>query len=926
MNIFSLADRWLKTLEQNVDKNRYLRGRDYFLQHRVKKAQITPGQFLAEVVGSENYFVAIEFELFSNEEKEKIYSLLQQNPYVVAASSFIFDQIISQMDIDLLKRKIQTVCNCPDDETICKHTIAASFALSSTLQLNPYKILLLRGIKEKNIITALESVKLSKTITLNSFSYKQLVTAKPFDEPYVCLLKNWENIKNTLDLTLIGQKYKNIAWSILRNHEKIIIEIEYINNNFNIQVKIIDHYLDDYEYFIFEVLKKYPVFIIPLQNTLQKIISILPEMYDHLYFGNIIELTPQEYIKIHNKFFIDNSFNIRIIGENIQISQEFKFILDLSTNKTALKNLNSILNFKQITKSEWFWKHDNDLIPLVKIQNFLEIGKKYPEQKYLFEHKPESWIFFDSNTLYILEEKIKKLSSELSHLEIMYAMHVQRLHGYKVKVSTVLKKIFESTKKYSLLDIPKNLNAELRPYQQRGFSWLIQNIQTGFGSILADDMGLGKTIQTIAVILHYKNQGLLKDKKALIIMPTGLMSNWSHEISRFAPDLKAEIYHGPGRQLPKSKYDVLLTSYGVIRSDIEKLFDKSWFLCIIDEAQNIKNDKTDQTKAIKRIIADHKIALSGTPVENKLIEYWSIFDFINCGYLGNNSEFKKRFVDEIEKERSKHTLEAFKKITAPFILRRLKNDRTIIPDLPDKMETNQYCALTKEQIKLYENISDVSFEEIEKSEGIQRKGFILSLITKLKQLCNHPLLVDDTQKNHIDASGKMRLLIDLLQAIKSLDEKTLIFTQYVKTGDLLVNLLEKELKIKIPFLHGRLTTKERDKIVKDFQTNAEVKILVVSLKAGGTGLNLTAANHVIHYDLWWNPAVENQATDRTYRIGQTKNVLVHRLLTQGTLEQQIDEIIQSKKELAELTVVTGEHWITEMSNKELKQLIKLRKL
>ncbi len=384
------------------------------------------------------------------------------------------------------------------------------------------------------------------------------------------------------------------------------------------------------------------------------------------------------------------------------------------------------------------------------------------------------------------------------------------------------------------------------------------------------------------------------------------------------------IYHGQNRELA-SDYDIVITSYGLARLDKKEFNKIRWFLLVIDEAQNIKNPTTEQTKAIKSLSAQHKIAMSGTPVENRLLEYWSIFDFTNKHYLGTPKQFKDLFASPIEKERDKDCLERFKKITSPFILRRLKSDKSIIQDLPDKIENNRYCSLTAEQAALYQEMVDLSLKKIETSEGIERKGLILKLINALKQICNHPSQFGKKKKARIEQSGKMEMLEEILIEIENVAEKSLIFTQYVEMGDIMAQLLEEKFQNPIPFLHGGLSRKARDEMVHQFQNSASVRILIVSLKAGGTGLNLTAANHVIHYDLWWNPAVEAQATDRAYRISQEKNVMVHRFLTTGTFEERIDEMIQGKKELANLTVGSGENWITEMSTEQLRDLLALRK-
>ena len=410
------------------------------------------------------------------------------------------------------------------------------------------------------------------------------------------------------------------------------------------------------------------------------------------------------------------------------------------------------------------------------------------------------------------------------------------------------------------------------------------------------------------------------------MVPKSLLTNWSRELDKFAPDLVYSIYHGPKRKLSEvEEGEVVLSSYGTIRSDGEKLSKLKWQVLVIDEAQNIKNHSTAQTKAIKSIKAPLKIALSGTPVENRLSEYWSIFDFTNKSFLGSAKFFNDYFARPISFERDHQKLEAFRKLTQPFILRRVKSDKSIISDLPEKVENNQYCSLAKEQAAVYENVVDRALKQVEESDGIARKGLVLKMMTALKQICNHPYQYLKEGPRNPQHSGKLQLLLGLLSPIVESGEKTLIFTQYKEMGELLVEFLAKELSTTPLFLHGSQSRKQRDELVHAFQNFHHHKVFILSLKAGGTGLNLTAAQNVIHYDLWWNPAVEAQATDRAYRIGQQRNVMVYRLLSRGTLEERIDEMISSKRELAELTVGTGEKWLGELNNKELRELVKLSK-
>ncbi|MDR1646379.1 MAG: DEAD/DEAH box helicase [Tannerellaceae bacterium] len=473
--------------------------------------------------------------------------------------------------------------------------------------------------------------------------------------------------------------------------------------------------------------------------------------------------------------------------------------------------------------------------------------------------------------------------------------------------------------------LPEPLHASLRPYQQRGFSWMYKNARLGFGSVLADDMGLGKTLQIITLLLTFKQEGRLKGHPALVIAPAILLTNWEKEIRRFAPSLTAFVYHGTGRKLDLKKLtgiDVLLTSYGIAHTDAERFRKIEWQAIIVDEAQNIKNSATAQARAVKQFKGNVRIAMSGTPVENRLAEYWSIFDFANAGYLGTLSSFCETFARPIEAYKDRRKLDLFCKITRPFILRREKSDRSIINDLPEKIENNQYCTLSPEQISLYNATVETHLAQLAGSGGIERQGLILKLLSVLKQICNHPSLY--LKKNDLtpSLSGKTEMLFQLLDNIYEMGEKTLIFSQYAEMGSLLKKMIFARYGKQALFLNGRTSLKERNLLVDDFQTRSDADTFILSLKAGGTGLNLTAVSHVIHYDLWWNPSVEAQATDRAFRrIGQQRNVMIYRFITQNTLEEKIDAMLRDKKELSSLAVSTGESWLGALSDRELKELI-----
>lgn len=534
----------------------------------------------------------------------------------------------------------------------------------------------------------------------------------------------------------------------------------------------------------------------------------------------------------------------------------------------------------------------------------------------------DEYVLLDDRELQSLMKKLEKPPA-LKPQDILQAALSEDYDGARValgqKATTLMRQIREEPP----VALPKELKAVLRPYQLRGYRWMYKNSRLGFGSLLADDMGLGKTLQVIALLEKAREEGSLEQYPALVVVPTTLLNNWEREIARFAPGLSAMVYHGPKRQLPEDGRQVVLTSYGVARSDADKLARRKWGFLVIDEAQNIKNTKTEQTKAIKKIKASIRVAMSGTPVENRLSEYWSIFDYTNKGYLHSLAQFKKAYILPIEKDRDQQQLDRFRKVTAPFILRRLKSDKSIIKDLPEKVENDQFCYLTPEQAGLYQNVLRKSLNGLEEEEGMNRRGLIFTMMTSLKQICNHPGHFLKHKDIDPALSGKMQVLFTLLDNIWESNEKTLIFTQYRQMGDLLQQVIADRYGQQPLWLHGGSTRKGRDQMVQDFQGKNHLKFMLLSLKAGGTGLNLTAASNVVHYDLWWNPAVESQATDRAYRIGQQKNVMVYRLITRNTFEEKINGLIKSKKELADLTVTSGENWITEMSNQELGELFSL---
>lgn len=557
----------------------------------------------------------------------------------------------------------------------------------------------------------------------------------------------------------------------------------------------------------------------------------------------------------------------------------------------------------------------NDKMPLEEFQALVK------DSKGLIKYK-NKYILIDEDESKKLFEKIAKADhSKMTRMQLLQAAMAGQLDEYDFDYDEAFANILKDFTKPIEVDPPKELKGELRPYQRTGLKWLWTNVSKGFGCCMADDMGLGKTIQVISLILKLKEEDKLK-KPVLVVCPTTLMGNWMKELQMFAPSLKAVTYHGLDRKLD-TNVDVILTTYAIMRIDVEELKKNSWGMIIVDEAQNIKNPDTAQTLAIKILKSDVKVAMTGTPVENRLTELWSIFDYINSGYLGTLKEFQKSYAIPIERFKETSRASKLKLSVSPFVLRRLKTDKNVISDLPEKMVLNDYCYLTKNQAILYEKTLNEMMEKISGFTGVNRRGNIFKLITALKQICNHPYQFLKSGDMNKESSGKTEQCIQLLQSILENNEKSLIFTQYKEMGDILTHIIEEECNTKPLFFHGSLNVNHREEMINKFQTDNDTKIMILSLKAGGTGLNLTSATNVIHYDLWWNPAVEDQATDRTYRIGQDKNVMVHRLITLGTFEEKIDEMLKSKKELANMAVYEGEKVITELSDEEIYEIFTL---
>lgn len=637
------------------------------------------------------------------------------------------------------------------------------------------------------------------------------------------------------------------------------------------------------------------------------------------YIPEILELGKRDFLFIDDvrlADFFDNAYNLLLeLGVDVVLPKAIhkairpRFVIEAKPKKKA-GNLVSYLNLETITAFNWKIALGETLL------SYDEFKKLVAEQGRVVKFK-EGWVILDPKDVAIIlkQGKDHKAPSTLDFLKFYCSGAIHAPEFVKKKLDS----IFSSQDS----PLPTELNATLRPYQENGYRWAYSLLRAGIGAILADDMGLGKTVQAIAVLLRLKEEGLMDKAGALILAPAALLANWEAELARFAPSFAVSRYHGQGRELDE-KSDVYITTYQTAVRDAEFLVNHGFSVIIADEAHVMKNPDTAIACTAKAIPARFRMALSGTPVENRLEDLRSLFDFVLPGYLGGPAEFKTKFRVPIEVERNEEVAVQLKKITAPFLLRRLKTDKAIIGDLPSKVEIDEYATLTKRQAALYEAVTRQALKAAEQEEDkFARSAIILKLLTNLKQICDHPRVYDKESPAKSELSGKSVLLLELLTTLLAGNEKILVFSQYVEALEVLRAVLEQELDEEPLIYHGSLGQKARENTVAEFQ-NGRARLMLVSLKAGGLGLNLTAASRVIHYDLWFNPAVEAQASDRAYRIGQTKNVFVHRLITKNTFEEQINQILISKKELAELTVATGESWITRMSPEELEHIFTLR--
>ena len=589
---------------------------------------------------------------------------------------------------------------------------------------------------------------------------------------------------------------------------------------------------------------------------------------------------------------------------------------------------------------------------LVQYQYELAIGdQKISEAEWLELVQAKSplvqfrgqWMHLDQDKMQEMLTFWKTQQAENPDMTLLDFMRMTAAGGEDVEVdfnrdktlAQMLKQLQDKSQLDAISD-PQTLQGTLREYQKRGVSWLHYLEQLGLNGCLADDMGLGKTVQVIARLAQEREQAAKNESMppTLLIAPTSVVGNWRKEIQKFAPHLRSIVHHGNERaktvkdfELMVEQNDVVITSFSLARKD-SKLFDAvPWHRIVLDEAQNIKNPKAAQTKAILKLSATHRLALTGTPVENRLLDLWSIFNFLNPGYLGKQAQFRKSFELPIQKDNDRMQSATLKRLVEPFILRRVKTDKSIIKDLPDKVEQKLYCNLTKEQASLYEAVVKDISSDIDEMEGIQRKGIILSTLLKLKQICNHPRQFLQDESDFLpERSHKLSRLTEMIAEVMEEGESLLVFTQFTELGDALEKYLRQVHHYNTYYIHGGTNRDKRERMITEFQDpDTGPSVFILSLKAGGVGITLTKANHVFHFDRWWNPAVEDQATDRAFRIGQQKNVFVHKFVAIGTLEERIDEMIEDKKKLAGAIVGSDESWLTELDNESFKKLITLSK-
>ena len=656
-----------------------------------------------------------------------------------------------------------------------------------------------------------------------------------------------------------------------------------------------------------------------------------------------------EFLRYPKDLLIQSGFNV-ILPDVFRKGGKQRLSTKLIIRLRGFKNkdiggyslLPPIFNFKSMLETKWEATLGDKQLSDEEFNNLLNSNDP-------LINLDGNWILIEQKDLEELKKvKNPDIKNYMEALKLGLTGKIQLEEGgmeYDLIVGGELEEIIQNLQSVDQLEeipCPSSFNGKLRPYQEKGLTWMGNLTKFNFGLCLADDMGLGKTIQVIAFLSYLKDEFPNIPGSYLIICPTSILFNWDREIKKFAPNLEVYFHHGINRiKEPKRiseffvPHRVILTSYGTIRNDIDFLETIEFNGIIVDESQNIKNYSSKQTQAIYKLKSQFRICLSGTPIENRILELWSLFNFLNPGLLGDRPEFKRKYILPIERFQAQDAIDNLKLIIKPFILRRVKSDKTIIKELPEKNEMKILIELTDEQVKLYKDLVENVLKEVQ-SPSIKKRdnALILSLLIKLKQICNHPyqylktnidsINLEENLKKVISQSKKLKRLIEMTEEVLSNDGKLLIFTQFTQMGKILQKILEFKFKSKVLYFHGGIQEKRRKQIVDEFQSSRieSSQILIVSLKAGGTGLNLTQGTTVIHFDRWWNPAVEDQATDRAYRIGQKSIVNVYKFISKGTVEEKIDLLLEEKKDLADkIITTTGESWISELDGEKLKEIL-----
>ncbi|TQR18128.1 DEAD/DEAH box helicase [Psychrobacillus soli] len=674
-------------------------------------------------------------------------------------------------------------------------------------------------------------------------------------------------------------------------------------------------------------------FIEEIQTKMFSLISSIDSLNPESFFSSTLS---DEEVRV---FLRDDLVKLQALGFEIVLPAWLKAVKETKMRvKTIAKTANTYkttAGLNEILQFNWSFSLNGQEISSEDFQRLVNENRSYIQAG-------NEWFRIDAAWMHEIRELMKKSEDEnwtvkeLLFREIPEEMALMLddddqsdedpLFQFEMQKSlqTLMEQLSEK-KGFPAVEVSPSLLTTLRPYQQLGLEWLVFMRNEQFGACLADDMGLGKTVQLISYLLHV-HESEKRQTPSLIICPTSVLGNWQKELAKFAPSLKVQTHYGSARTKEiDMTADVVITTFGTAMQDVESLEEVTWSSITLDEAQNIKNMHTKQSRAIRKLAGAHHIALTGTPVENRLSELWSIFDFIHKGYLGSFRKFQENYIAPIERDNSDATKHKLRIKIQPFLLRRTKQDPELLLNLPEKLEQREYCALTTEQAALYESLIQETVSKLDTLTGFEKKGLILKMLSKLKQLCNHPALYlkepFDDAEDMLERSEKLAQIVTLAGEIAARGEQCLIFTQYIGMGHLLQHCLTELYDVDAPFLTGSMPKNQRDHLVEAFQAK-EFPVFLLSLKAGGTGLNLTAASHVLHADRWWNPAVENQATDRAYRIGQTNFVHVHKFITIGTIEEKIDKLLVEKQALSE-ELIHSSQWITEMSDADIKDLLTL---